>query len=170
MTATESTVAEPAAASARPVAVFADESPQIAPVVQTAPEPHKAVDSEKSEPVAVMEATESGAARNPPPQTESELPEQRGDSESGNVVASDTQSVAREQAGGWKMEPIELPAGMELVETKSDAVYVVAEASAETQPARSQRRRKPVEHSVTEEPLVQIETEGAQTANSTDNA
>jgi hypothetical protein len=88
--------------------------------------------------------------------------------------ASPEQTMATrdtEVAAGWKMEPVELPPELELVETRPEAVSNVQETDVqEEQPAR--RVRKPhheVEEPVRDEPLVQIETAASQPANTADN-
>ncbi len=74
-------------------------------------------------------------------------------------------------ATGWKMEPVELPADMELVETKPGAVVDDAvETESEPQTSRRPRRQAAqAEQPPADEPLVQIETGSSQPTNRPDN-
>ena len=56
------------------------------------------------------------------------------------------------------MAPIELPADMELVETKPDAANIVIQPDTDAQLPRGRRPRKETREPVADEPLVQIET------------
>jgi len=72
---------------------------------------------------------------------------------------------------GWRMAPVELPPDMELVETRPDAVSDIEETyPEEPQPTRRVRRPRPEsEQPVTDEPLIQIETEASQPVNNADH-
>jgi len=70
-------------------------------------------------------------------------------------------------AQGWKMEPIELPSDMVMVETRESAATPSAIEVPEDQPAPRKPRPRPVEPETSDEPLVQVETRNeAETASS----
>lgn len=74
---------------------------------------------------------------------------------------------APSHAQGWKMEPIELPSDMVMVETREGATAPSAIEVAENQQAPRKPRPRPVEPETSDEPLVQVETRNeAETASS----
>ncbi|UCH46724.1 MAG: Rne/Rng family ribonuclease [Betaproteobacteria bacterium] len=71
---------------------------------------------------------------------------------------------------GWRMEPVQLPSDMEMVETRPDAV--VEETEPEAEPQAQRRPRRPLEEVAepsADEPLIQIETGSSQPADRPDN-
>jgi ribonuclease E len=86
------------------------------------------------------------------------------------VAAMQTSSPSGEPTAGWKMDPIELPAGMELVETKPESAAVSAEPINLAPPPRQSRPSRVVEETVDDEPLVQIETGKPRSTDSVENA
>jgi ribonuclease E len=89
------------------------------------------------------------------------------------IAATERESEPAEAAStatGWKMEPVELPPDMEIVETRPNAVADSAEPEAEQQaPRRPRRQLEEMEQPPADEPLVQIETGSSQVADRTDN-
>lgn len=88
--------------------------------------------------------------------------------------ASAPETVASESATGadaWRMEPVDLPPEMELVETRPGAVTEVEDAYLEEpQPAKRSRRSRPEsDQPVPDEPLIQIETGASEPVNNVDN-
>ncbi|NIO41866.1 MAG: hypothetical protein GTO41_17860, partial [Burkholderiales bacterium] len=70
----------------------------------------------------------------------------------------------------WKMEPVELPSDMELVETRPDALTQSEETPVELQPARRPRHESSeAEETPSDEPLIQIETQTSQPGDRVDN-
>ena len=68
------------------------------------------------------------------------------------------------------MDPIELPAGMELVETKPESAAIDVDQINVAPPPRRPRPSRVVEEAVDDEPLVQIETGKPRSADSVENA
>jgi ribonuclease E len=71
---------------------------------------------------------------------------------------------------GWRMEPLQLPPDMELVETRAEAVAEATEPEAEQHtPSRPRRSLVQAERSPADEPLVQIETGSSHAVDRPDN-
>ncbi len=116
---------------------------------------------------AAIEAEMQPAAEQP-----SHVPEQATEPEP--EQATETETVTGSQAqpvpSTWKMEPVELPPDMELVETKPEAVTDATDVHLEPQPPRRPRREAPeTEEAASDEPLVQIETGSPQPVDHPDN-
>ncbi|HWQ39796.1 MAG TPA: Rne/Rng family ribonuclease [Burkholderiales bacterium] len=123
-------------------------APEAAPARAALPEQIRAP---QPEPTTLAQASE---ARTPPIAlaAESVAP----------PVAPAEQSLANAQpraSSAWKMEPIELPPDMVMVETRPDAVRPEPQ-NGDVQVPRAPRRSRPQpsEPVVTEEPLIQVET------------
>ncbi|MGD8790063.1 MAG: Rne/Rng family ribonuclease [Burkholderiales bacterium] len=153
----------------------------------TAPETPEPVESQPEEVVARIEeavmpasdfaepgALEAGmtetASQSASAKTEEEQPRSADAEASEKLVTQADASESAPAAGGWKMEPVELPADMELVETRPDAVADAPVAlDEESEPVRRPRRpRVEEEQAATDEPLIQIETGASPDVNRAD--
>jgi len=100
-----------------------------------------------------------------------EEPAQESTEQDAVVIKTDeAETPAAASTGGWKMEPIELPPDMELVETRPGTKPVSDEATAKPKPRARRRAARPTESAPTPDALVQIETQGEPEADSADNA
>ncbi|KPK32050.1 MAG: hypothetical protein AMJ66_07260 [Betaproteobacteria bacterium SG8_40] len=117
-----------------------------------------ALDLERREPADAMEAADTVATSDQAPLYGHGSAQEGGEAIASQPTTAQPESPDEKRAGSWKMEPIGLPAEMEMVETRHDAVNIVAESDIEAQPQRVRRARKEPREPVTEEPLVQIET------------
>ncbi len=140
-------------------------------VVDTTQEVNVAFDTERHEPAATTSSSDAIAAPDTSSPEDSGVAQQGRESTECVAEATRPESPDAEESGSWKMEPIELPADMELVETRPDAANIVVVPEVEAQPPRGRRPRKEPREPVAEEPLVQIETGQIRTgdARSTDN-
>ncbi len=132
--------------------------------LDTTTEESTAPDLEGSEAVGAAASSDTVAVSNQMPPEEHGLAHEEGmTKEEGQSIAvppaaAQSESPESKPEGSWKMEPIRLPADMELVETRPDAANTIVEPDTEAQPPRGRRPRKEPRESVAEEPLVQIET------------
>lgn len=111
--------------------------------------------------------------------TEDQIDEQTESAKQGAVVSPEQAAAPRldsepaqaaPTSSGWKMEPVELPSDMELVETKPGAVVDAKEPEPEPQtPRRRPRHDTETEQPQADEPLVQIETGSSQPVSRPDN-
>jgi len=72
-------------------------------------------------------------------------------------VSAEVTVEAKPPQTAWRMQPVELPPDLVLVETRPERVQPAAPSQDEPGPVRRPRPR-PVENAVPEEPLVQVET------------
>ncbi|HUU71489.1 MAG TPA: Rne/Rng family ribonuclease [Burkholderiales bacterium] len=145
-------------------------TPQTRSVESATSEADTVVDSAPAQVTSVTQVNETVAATNPAPQEQDVSSAPDDESVRDETTATDTTLPAQESSPGWKMEPIQLPADMELVETKSESVAAGSAPVSETQSPVKRRRRKVAEESVAEEPLVQIETGEPRSTDNVDNA
>ena len=131
-----------------------------------APEADIAPETAASEVTRVAEAPVPDEAT--PPAATNEI--ESGATEDEAVAAVQTSSPSGESTTGWKMDPIELPAGMELVETKPESAAIDVDQINVAPPPRRPRPSRVVEEAVDDEPLVQIETGKPRSADSVENA
>ncbi len=85
------------------------------------------------------------------------------------IKADEPEPPAAKPTGGWKMEPIQLPPDMELVETRPGTTPVLDEAAVEPKARAPQRTARPTAAAPSAEALVQIETRGEQDTDKADN-
>ncbi len=143
------------------------EGSQVPAEAATPREVNVALDLERREPASAIEPSDTEAASEPAPVNERKLAQEGAESMAHQPVTASPESTDEGQAGSWKMAPIELPADLELVETKPDAAAnIVMEPATDARPPRARRSRKETREPVAEEPLVQIETGQIETSES----